>query len=79
MNAKESIKETQPIPNEVWDDLQYEIDRQGLEFADSFRAYRRRGSYLKEQFEAARGCCGSWEGQTVVNGEVWIIGCNYGH
>jgi len=67
------------IPSEVWEDLQYEIDRQELEFADSRRAYRRKDSMGKEQFEAARSCCGSWEGQTVVDNEVWIIGCNYGH
>ena len=58
------------VPQEVWDDLQFEIDGRGLEFVDSFRAYRRRGSFLKEEFEAARSCCGSLECQTVV--EVWI-------
>ncbi len=69
------------IPQEVWDDLRYEIARNGLENADNFRAYRMRGHLGYEAYLNARntGCCGFFESSTMVDGEKWIIGCNYGH
>ena len=69
------------VPFEVWEDLQYEIARSDLEYADNFRAYRFRDNYLFDEFQKAErnGCCGVFQSHTVVNGEKWIIGCNYGH
>jgi hypothetical protein len=32
-------------------------------------------------YEAARadGCCGFYDQEILVDGEVYLIGCNYGH
>lgn len=69
------------VPQQVWGDLAYEIDRHGLEFADNRRAYRRSDYFLFEQYTAAAesGCCGIFESTTRVDGYEWVIGCNYGH
>jgi hypothetical protein len=69
------------VPPQVWEDLEYEIARCGLDYADNYRAYRfRDGKYKKEFIERdRRGCCGTFEGYTVVDGDKWIIGCNHGH
>jgi len=69
------------IPEEVFDDLRYEIARNGLDNADNFRAYRYADKYGYEQFleKYNNGCCGSFQSHTKVAGEKWIIGCNYGH
>lgn len=69
------------VPEQVWDDLRYQIAQRDLEYADNFRAYRFIDDYLRKEFEAARnkGCCGCYESATTVNGQKWIIGCNYGH
>jgi hypothetical protein len=65
----------------VWGDLEYEIARTGEECGDNFRAYRAKDLFLFEQFIAAAksGCCGVLETSTIVDGEKWVIGCNYGH
>ena len=69
------------VPEQVWDDLQYEIERNELEYADNFRAYRVSDDFLREAFDEAErsGCCGFFQTHTVVDSEKWIIGCNYGH
>jgi len=69
------------VPDQVWDDLEYEIGRNGLDYADNYRAYRVKDGYLLPEFVAARkrGCCGEFETSTIVNGDKWIVGCNYGH
>jgi hypothetical protein len=69
------------IPQEVWDDLNYEIAREGLDYVDNFRAYRYHDGYGLAEFNKSRdnGCCGFFQSHTKVDGEKWIIGCNYGH
>lgn len=69
------------VPQEVWEDLRYEIARNDLYNADNFRAYRYKDNWLKREFKLSvnRGCCGSFQSHTMVEGEKWIIGCNYGH
>ncbi len=50
-----------------------------LEYADNFRIYP---LAEKEAFykQADRGCCGSWNGQTkCLSGNIYWVGCNYGH
>lgn len=71
----------QAVPKEVWEDLRYEIARNDLDNADNFRAYRYNDDFLKDAFleSVRRGCCGNFQSHTVVDGEKWIIGCNYGH
>lgn len=69
------------VPKEVWDDLEYRIAANSLEYADNFRAYRASDMYLFEEYEKAleRGCCGFFEDSTIINGEKWVMGCNHGH
>jgi hypothetical protein len=69
------------IPEEVWEDLRYEINRNNLEFADNFRAYRLKDGLFYEDWmeKVSKGCCGFFETFTVVKGETWVLGCNYGH
>jgi hypothetical protein len=75
------MKNANQVPKQVWEDLEYEIARRELEYADNFRAYRYIDQYLyKEYMESKnKGCCGEYESSTRVNGQQWIIGCNYGH
>ena len=69
------------VPGWVWEDLEYEIARAELEYADNFRAYRPRDNKYASQYEMAEGagCCGSFETAVKEDGERWIVGCNYGH
>ena len=69
------------VPMEVWEDLEYEIMRAQLDYADNYRAYRYSDGWYKEAFKAAarRGCCGDFQSHTIINGEKWIIACNHGH
>jgi len=50
-----------------------------LSCADNFRVARlhdERSFYA----QAARGCCGEWNSQVVCrSGNVYWVGCNYGH
>lgn len=71
----------QQVPKQVWADLEYEVARHDLDCADNFRAYRVSDGYGFETYQRAAdtGCCGYFEGSTVVDGQKWIIGCNYGH
>lgn len=66
---------------QAMDDLHYEIARLDLEYADNYRVYRYkdRAGFRKYRERELRGCCGSFESSTIVNGKKWIIGCNYGH
>lgn len=77
----ERLPRFQLAPCEVWRDLEIEIAKTGLEFADNFRAYRYSDGWYVLDFVAAEesGCCGFFTSWTVVNGEKWIIGCNHGH
>tara|TARA_Y100001963_G_scaffold125455_1_gene177066 strand:+ start:2584 stop:2811 length:228 start_codon:yes stop_codon:yes gene_type:complete len=57
-------------------------EKEDLDYADNYRCYRKRDGLGKERYDEAKssGCCGSadWE-YTSKDGEVWIVGCNYGH
>ena len=72
------------VPQEVWDDLKYNMAYEGLgdeDCVDNYRAYRVSDDFLKDEYIQAsnKGCCGSFQTWTKVNGEKWIMGCNYGH
>lgn len=70
------------VPEEVWENLEYEIARAELEYSDNLRAYRCFDLLYFEDFMKAEkgGCCGVFETSTTCNdGNVWIIACNYGH
>lgn len=51
----------------------------GLEYADNFRIYPlwMKNDYLDQK---DRGCCGSVDSQVKCkSGNIYWIGCNYGH
>jgi hypothetical protein len=33
----------------------------------------------KYEYKAEHGCCGSVDYEVIINNELYIIGCNYGH
>lgn len=63
------------------DILEEHIEEQNLEYADNYRVARNNDSEALDEFEAQsmNGCCGSYETEVVIDGETWMIGCNYGH
>lgn len=75
------MRERQEIPKQVWEDLEYEIIKNDLEYADNFRAYRYKDKLFFDEFmyHENNGCCGVFHSHTIINGEKWIIACNYGH
>lgn len=51
----------------------------GYEHADNLRVYP---VAQKEAFyrQADKGCCGSWNSQIkCISGNIYWVGCNYGH
>ena len=81
LRLAQEIDMWEDIPREVFDDLMYEINKNDLECADNYRAYRFSDKKHYEEYRKAeeRGCCGFFQSHTMVDGEKWIIGCNYGH
>ena len=73
--------ETIIYPDGVMEALDYQVGRNDLEYADNYRAFRDKDNFLKDSFLAkeSTGCCGFFEDAVTVNGEKWIVGCNYGH
>jgi len=69
------------IPKNVLEEIEYQIARCYLNYPDNLRAYRVSDRYGKPEFIASvkTGCCRFWEGSALVDGELWVIGCNYGH
>lgn len=63
------------------EDLNYEIARHNLDYADNFRAAIRGNHESEDAYYALakRGCCGRFDTTTVINGITYMIGCNYGH
>lgn len=50
-----------------------------LEYADNFRIYplHQKKEYIAQ---ANRGCCGFWDTQyKCLSGNIYWMGCNYGH
>lgn len=62
-------------------DIDYEMARSEESCVDNYRWYKSGDKEGEEAYNAARnkGCCGSFDGSTSINGEKWFIGCNYGH
>jgi len=61
--------------------LSQEILIQDLECVDNCRIARKNDSNEVNAYEEARseGCCGFFDMEILVDGEVFLIGCNYGH
>jgi len=70
-----------PQREQAMRDLDYEIARHGLEYADNYRACRLDDAEGLAAYnrQAARGCCGAFDTTTKIDGNKWAIGCNYGH
>ena len=69
-------------PEDVMEELRYQILRCDLDYADNHRAYRIDDDWLKPSYEAIerQGCCGSFETKVKLPaGDTWMVGCNYGH
>ena len=77
------MKEFYKVPQEVWDDLEYQIKTQLADepCVDNRRAFRYKDGLHESDFIKAdkSGCCGFFRSHTIVDGDKWIIGCNYGH
>lgn len=70
------------LPEEIIEAISYEVGRNDLEYADNYRAYRHKDGKFQEDYDDAvqHGCCGYWDiDYTDTHGDVWTIGCNYGH
>jgi hypothetical protein len=70
------------LPNEIVEAISYEVGRNDLDCSDNYRAYRHKDGYLEREYYDAmdEGCCGYFDvNYTDDNGDVWTIGCNYGH
>ena len=69
------------LPAGVLELIEYDVYSIGLENADNFRAFRFKDDFLFEEYVKAgkRGCCGAYYGSITYEGDIWYIGCNYGH
>ena len=58
------------------------VEKEDLEFADNYRCYRKKDELGKKKYDETieGGCCGfaDWE-YTDKHGDIWMVGCNYGH
>ena len=61
--------------------LQEIIEVSGYCFADNFRYARIDDLDAIRAYREAKkdGCCGFYDGRTIIHGYEWMIGCNYGH
>lgn len=62
-------------------ELRYQIDAHDLEYADNWRVAKRDDAFQRLAYDEAIsfGCCGSFDTVVVIDGEEFLIGCNYGH
>jgi hypothetical protein len=68
------------LPREVYECLAKMLAR--LEYVDNIRWARKWDGGAAEAYEKARdgGCCGSYDTEVETeSGDVWLLGCNYGH
>lgn len=77
----DNMQELMKRNRKVVEALQYEIDREDLEYADNYRIAKRDDSWQRAAYDEAAsfGCCGSFNTIVVVDGVEWMVGCNYGH
>lgn len=48
---------------------------------DNWRAARLNDPVAMQEYElqVRKGCCGFIDEEVLINGEIWTIGCNFGH
>jgi hypothetical protein len=63
------------------EELQYQIARNDLEYADNLRVAVVGDHAQMDYYEdkRARGCCGTFDIRVTIDGKKFDIGCNYGH
>jgi hypothetical protein len=61
------------------EELQYQVARSDLEYADSFRMCFEDDAFQKRDYHKAVSCCGTREFRMKVDGRYVLLGCNYGH
>lgn len=63
------------------EELDYQVARHDLEYADNYRVARvNYAGEMEAYYEAQRyGCCGTFEWSLTIDGQKFLIGCNYGH
>jgi hypothetical protein len=70
------------LPDEIIEAIGYEVGHNDLDYDDNYRAYRHKDDKFREDYEMSldAGCCGFFDVHyTDLSGDVWTIGCNYGH
>jgi hypothetical protein len=69
------------VPVEVSQALRDFIEKFDLEYADNTRFSPVDDPQGMMEFDeiSAGGCCGNFEREIEVNGQKWMVGCNYGH
>ena len=70
------------IPEDIRWQIDHIIEQDKLEYADNYRAFRIKDLYGHAEYVKAydKGCCGFMD--CVVRdmqGDQWVIGCDYGH
>lgn len=64
--------------DELLEELDYEVGRNGLEYADTYRATPIDQGYAEHAQKV--GCCGVYETHHKCrSGNMYYLGCNYGH
>lgn len=78
MNNMQILFERFPAARE---ELNYQIARHALEYADNYRIAREKyAGEMEAYFDAQRrGCCGQFEWSLTLEGQKFFIGCNHGH
>lgn len=76
-----SKKLPEDVQDQLLEDIKYEAAHAGHEYVDNFRAYRYKDELGKSDFikTANQGCCGNAQSHTIIKGEKYIIGWNYGY
>lgn len=62
-------------------ELFYQIGKEGLEYVDNIRVALANDTIEFKEYDkkASQGCCGSFDTTVIINGDVYMIGCNHGH
>lgn len=57
------------------------IDEEEWDCVDNLRVYKEGDSEGEFAYNERRrmGCCGFFDDEVEIDGEIWHIGCNYGH
>lgn len=70
------------IPDDIRKQIDILVEREGLEYADNYRAFRIKDLLGHAEYVKAyeHGCCGFKDRIAFdKSGDQWVIGCNYGH